>query len=425
LEPFTDNDKYSFNGSIYYQSFPPKRVAASNGYGMYYYHITASTLIIYYGVYDTRHGKMTGTAWSYQTFWSGTQPSLASLRVSWYCKTNTATELPSFFYGPPSEENLGRTVSAIFDYFGYAENLFSQPKSLGALNLWSSVLASESANVSIKNTISKLTMKSSSGVHLYWKYDDVPYRFPEWRSVAEFGVIPGRIRNAASLALADAMSALPEVSANSIQNVLELASGVKGVAKSLSRGFSSMLQDLSRGLKSSADPRNAWLSWRYVYNTTKMDINDYKEVTSRLLNMNQGLTFKVHGVGQGDGFSIRCVRQYRNSDFDITSYDTRRMLETYGFKLSAYNMWDMVPFSFMVDWFTHVGPKLELAENWNRHYDFVPTDVWYSYHEQLQHGYIYYRWHWVDPTIPPTYVNKTTSKRTLTYRLADTISIFS
>jgi hypothetical protein len=247
----------------------------------------------------------------------------------------------------------------------------------------------------------------------------------EWLSVADCGIIPGRIRNATSNALADAMAGLPEVSANSVANVMELASGLPSIFNAGAKGISGLLQKLRRGVKDLSDPRNAWLSWRYVYNTTKMDIQDYKDVTNRLTNLSGNPTFKVHGSGSGDGFSIRTVRQYRSADFNIIDYDTKRLLRTYGFQLDAYNMWDMVPFSFMVDWFTHVGPKLELARNWNRQYDFTATDVWYSYHEQLDHGYVYYRWHGVDPTVPPSYVQHATSKRTITYRLADTVSIFS
>lgn len=342
------------------------------------------------------------------------------VRIAWSATFRSNTHWGPWGCDGLSEDSILAAAIQVLEYFGLP-NLLSNPVEYGNVNRYSAGPFAYT-NLEVKkygDNIIRTTTESKP--HIQWKYDTpTSNTLYDWFCCRE-GFIPGRIRNAASLALANTMASLPEVSANSVANVLELASGLSGIRGLVRNGTSKMLQ-LAKRIK---DPRNAWLSWRYVYNTTKMDLEDYQNVTRRLVNIAGAPTFKVHGFGDGGYFTIRCVKQFRSSDFNVLDYDTRRLLRTYGFKLSAYNAWDMVPFSFMVDWFTQIGPKLELAENWNKHYEFTPEDTWYSYRENFSHGFCYFRWHGTDPSIPPTYVKRETSKRTFFYRLADTVSIFT
>lgn len=330
-----------------------------------------------------------------------------------------------------SSDDILQAAMWVVSYVGEDPGLLLNPYYVGykRKTYWT-VDETARANVSYTVDVERLDSRwnyRSDNIHAYWRYDEVDNRLFEWRTITEFGIIPGRIRNTVSTALANTMASLPEVSANSIMNILQLSSGLRNTWKVGMQGIHGILQSLAAGIKQGVDPRDAWLSWRYVYKTTKMDIEDYADVTNRLLGLarSSGTTFKVHGSASGNGFTIRCVKQYLCSDFDPTFYDAQDYLRAYGMRLSAYNMWDMVPYSFMVDWFTDIGPRIELAQNWNRHYDLKAEDTWYSYYEQLEHGFIYYRWHGTDPSIPPSYVKHETSKRTIAFRLADTISIFT
>lgn len=367
---------------------------------------------------------------SYLSSWiwsNGGKYYYCSATTSLSGNSNGQTSWGPFGIVPQSWGDVEKVVQGIMNYFGLPVDAATNPQNYGSLSTRYGYPASQ-ASVTHGRTITALdkrwNWRNTSKPSIKWMWDDIPNRVGDWNLLC-FGVIPGRIRNAAATALANTMGGLPEVSANSIANVLECANALEGIANTAKLGVRGAVNALVSKLRQYKDPRNDWLSWRYVYNTTKMDIADYKEVTNRLINMTGQPTFKVHGSANGDGFTVRCVKQYRTSDFDIAGYDTRRLLRTYGFRLSAYNMWDMVPFSFIVDWFAHVGPALELAQNWNRHFDFQAVETWYSYREQFEHSYIYFRWANTDPSIPPSYVPTTTSKRTFLMRLADTISIFS
>lgn len=255
-----------------------------------------------------------------------------------------------------------------------------------------------------------------------WKYDqgDMTELY-HWSTIINGGYIPGAIKNVAAIAYQESSAALPEVSANSIANVMDAAGAVMTAGKLIKNGEKQILAEAKKLL----DPRNAWLSWRYVYNTTKMDLAEYKRVARRLINLAGASTFKTHGTASDGQYTCKCTEVWSTEQFDVTDYDTKRLLETFGFKLSAYNAWDMIPYSFMVDWVIPVGDAIEHMEQWNKRRNLRSKEIWFSISKQLPHGYIYYRWTAVKPSTPPVYTHKNVSGKTLTYRLADTVSIFS
>lgn len=263
----------------------------------------------------------------------------------------------------------------------------------------------------------------------YWKFDDDYDHEGDFMSITDLGIIPGEIRNLVATAYSDATERLPEVSANSIMNVMELASSIVSIGSIVKNGQKALQKGVKGLLKKAGDPREAWLTWRYVYNTTKMDLQDYRDVTNRLIQFAGAPTFEVSAktaTPEQDKRKSSCkvTRKLATSDFDPELMSRKQLLETYGFKLSAYNVWDMIPYSFMVDWFIPVGDTIERAERWKKTQELNSLEDWISCSFQFPHGYTYMRWNGVVPTLPPIYSKRKVGDKTLVYRLADTISIF-
>lgn len=100
----------------------------------------------------------------------------------------------------------------------------------------------------------------------------------------------------------------------------------------------------------------AWLSYRYAYSTTKMDVEEIGDTRHRLrkieemYNKRKDTLITAFGTSEKDGTVTRVSLTYSASDIlelDNFLETTKRML--------LYDAWDMIPFSFIVDWFVAVG----------------------------------------------------------------------
>jgi hypothetical protein len=238
----------------------------------------------------------------------------------------------------------------------------------------------------------------------------------------------------------DALGSLPEVSANTIANVKDLIDPLHSVKEVLT----GKIDPIVKMAKSVSDPRNDWLTWRYVYNTTKMDIADYRDVTHRLQSLvamcDRGVThFKQDGYHSIGNYSAHFVGEFDITDFlpecwasdgsggttKMSMADFRRILDLYGVRLNAVNTWDMIPFSFMVDWFLNIGTTLERWDLLKKGYNLNMKDYWFSVTYHGKNAYAYSRWHAPLPDVTPSYQRRETSDRTIVYRMADTVSIFT
>jgi hypothetical protein len=105
----------------------------------------------------------------------------------------------------------------------------------------------------------------------------------------------------------------------------------------------------------------------------------------------------------------------------------------YGLSPSFYVIWDMIPYSFIVDWFIPVGDILNSYDKksmYERTYDF--SNLWYSlkYERTVADGSsisAYTRW---GASSPPEYNGFYTlenmgdpSKRTIGFRILDAMSL--
>lgn len=188
-----------------------------------------------------------------------------------------------------------------------------------------------------------------------------------------------------------AFESLPAITTNNIQNAQAIVDLLKGIVKAAMPGGK-----LVDGLGSISD---AWLGFRYVFNTTKADIQELSSYVERMRAFKQydmrtvrsyGTTsFESHGIT----YVVKCSITVRTEDIS----GIYNAVERFGVALDAYNIWDMIPYSFMVDWFLHIGDLLEKARTRRYAMRLTPVDCWFSisYTFENNAGCIqndYYRW---------------------------------
>jgi len=109
---------------------------------------------------------------------------------------------------------------------------------------------------------------------------------------------------------------------------------------------------------------DAWLKYRYAYNTTKMDVEQATRVISKgllkPLTPERVLRGRVNIV---DGEARVKMRLHENTGdmFAMLMLNSDKV----GLMPSLYNLWDMVPFSFVVDWVYPIGDILQdIDQRW-------------------------------------------------------------
>lgn len=119
------------------------------------------------------------------------------------------------------------------------------------------------------------------------------------------------------------------------------------------RAFGSQLKELSS---------SAWLGYRYSYNTTKSDAEDFIDKFDRIEDNTESGEFHILRAGSSRGRWEYHVK-IRSKDRKLyATAEAHRRAMTHGTALTPYNLWDLVPFSFMVDWFIPIGDTLKLAD---------------------------------------------------------------
>ena len=247
--------------------------------------------------------------------------------------------------------------------------------------------------------------------------DDVPAAIPDldaFLAYTELGLLKQEYSLAAAAAYHDHATRIPVTVSNGIANILESAEVITSLVTR--RGFNP---------HALLDPRNAWLAYRYSYNTSKSDIDDYITLTKRLTDIVNFNSVTVCGYySTPDGVRVKCTCHYRPQDLlpdDISSW-----LRAYGIKVSLLNVWDMIPYSFVADWFLHIGDFLEFLDYQGQALSLRPSEVWYSFSRNISEGEYSY-WRIKDgPRYNAPYIDThTTSTKTHIMRLADTISLFT
>lgn len=177
-------------------------------------------------------------------------------------------------------------------------------------------------------------------------------------------------RGALAAAYVDACDKLPSLSGmNNVANSIQLVQSLKSaLAILVGHDKMSSASNLIEGAK------DAWLSYRYVYNTTKADCEEALSYLNRALDLARSNEIRSNGIYHESNWTVRCSLRVKCDALDKQLAG----LEKYGMRLTAYNLWDLVPYSFIVDWFADVGGALEACEKANFALNTSPCSVWYS-----------------------------------------------
>jgi hypothetical protein len=226
-----------------------------------------------------------------------------------------------------------------------------------------------------------------------------------------------------SLAYLDALDHVPELNGNSLANILEILSFIKGVV-------------IDHQIEIPRSLSSAWLSYRYQYTTSKLDIKEASSFVRRMYGTDLlGKGFSCYGSVP---YTFKDVTAVARCRLDIKQKELGYVdkildgLSRYGLAPDFYLIWDMIPYSFIVDWIIPVGDILDSYDKtilYERNYDI--TNIWYSvkytYSSDVGPIKSYSRW---SGSTPPefhgfyTLENKgTTSSKVIGYRILDTLSL--
>lgn len=138
----------------------------------------------------------------------------------------------------------------------------------------------------------------------------------------------------------EAIDAMPTLGSNNLDNVRQLYSLINDVVH---KRIPEVPKTIPKLLAS------GWLQWRYSYNTTKLDVEDAKRNLPDLISdtdyigRSRELARNVYAVAK---LHVRDAYQ------DQVVARVYTFLDRWGLAPTWENLWDLVPFSFMVDWFT-------------------------------------------------------------------------
>jgi hypothetical protein len=230
---------------------------------------------------------------------------------------------------------------------------------------------------------------------------------------------------------------LPFFDGNNIANLVEAASLVKDLI-GLLKGDPSLAADIAK-LGSKATMKDvakyagdAWLKYRYQYSTTKMDIEEMADIIARTANV-YSKEVKTGASVEYDGGVFSATMSVSGADVFPPSLSkglpSKYWQGRMGLNLDAYNIWDMIPFSFIVDWGLHIGDKLQLARDRELSIMMDIHDVWYSYRKSWVEGQVeysvYLRFHSTGALVGMPLVTEkpVASDLTVAQRAADTLSL--
>lgn len=226
-------------------------------------------------------------------------------------------------------------------------------------------------------------------------------------------VLSGGIESACAL---EALNSL-KANTNNIQNifaVIDLAKGLLHPSK-----LPSLLKALpKRGAKSLTS--DAWLKYRYVYKTTLSDIEEMTRFIIQGLDHSNTITLRG-GMTTPKG-TCRVRINAKMKDLSQFAY-----LQKYGVAPDLYNIWDSIPFSFVVDWFTGIGDFAQQIsdQQWAMNFDIVSCTTSWKWTDSIQTTlgpvpFTHYQ-RFVTSTAPPfvPYSSDTVSDVTLIKRIID------
>jgi hypothetical protein len=231
----------------------------------------------------------------------------------------------------------------------------------------------------------------------------------------------GYYRNVAiQNAYLEAVRSVPRLSDNSISNLLEIAGFMKALI-------------VDKKIEIPKSLGAAWLAYRYQYTTTKLDAEEAIDFVHRHMDLGDWKHLKNYGSYtfdfEGTTVDCRCCLKASPKELDLVG-KAWRSLYTYGLTPSFYTIWDMIPYSFIVDWFLPIGQVAtawDAEREYNGKYDIEDVIFSLSYYRNTERGLVkfYTRWYQGTPTelLGRYFLESDASTRTQTMRVLDALAL--
>lgn len=214
----------------------------------------------------------------------------------------------------------------------------------------------------------------------------------------------------------NAVDKLPQAKQNTLANIAEVLSALSSFREGY-KGITSAATSLKHIAQES------WLAYRYSYKTTVSDIQEMASLLSRLASLTHG---SIMSYGQARDRDVIYYAAIEVPLVDLLPSDVRSACKTLGARVSLANVWDMIPYSFVVDWFFQISNLLESIDAWLQTSELTFSKVWYSFksvYPDSPSTSAYGRWLGNPPSLP--YVSyQSASERTIIMRVADTLALF-
>lgn len=242
-------------------------------------------------------------------------------------------------------------------------------------------------------------------------------------------LLPQIHASARSKAFEDSFNAIDKLDSNNIANAQQLLD----LLKTLFTGDIKGLVEIPKTLK------DWWLWYRYTYSTTKMDVEEFIEFFSDFKRKFNKQRFTVYSTFDDEREEIT-VTWTCGVTLHTALKDWVDSIDAVVYKLGLYpgmvNIWDMIPYSFVVDWFLPIGDICnQLETNIRANTDqYVFERINYSIQCSLESRaisglrYSYYK-RWSESAPPPVrfWVGKGTynpSTKTIIKRACDGVCLF-
>lgn len=269
------------------------------------------------------------------------------------------------------------------------------------------------------------------------------------------GILNDHTSKIYSTMYAELCNSIFPLDSNNIANIRDTASTVADIIKSI-RSFTSkgkaikkiftedsvadalkkgVLPTLKSGKALTQKASEAWLAYRYAYLTTKLDIEEHRDhlddAWSIFQNFSNNSVYTRHATAS-DGnivYRMKCRIRPKMHTYMQELWVKSKAL---GLQLNLVNSWDLVPLSFVVDWFLPVENVLEALDNQllfnDTHFDIsIPlvsqksVDLIDTQWGVVEYSEYYRYFLLMPPLFEPS--EKRVSDRTKIYRFIDGVSL--
>lgn len=218
----------------------------------------------------------------------------------------------------------------------------------------------------------------------------------------------------------DAINHVPRMNDNNISNLLEIIAFLKSVV-------------IDKRIEIPKSLASGWLAYRYQYSTGKADLEEAVSYVTRRRSLKGVSKIKCYGTHsieyKGVMITCRCEFEVENKLLS-TVRKVWRALSEYGLSPSFYVIWDMIPYSFIVDWFLPIGDVMaawDASGRVEQYYDIKNVNFSLSYTQKNGCTYSYYtRWFSGTPIPLQGYYfleDSSPSDKTVKYRVLDALSL--